>query len=243
MKAINLSHFKRKLQDVSKGLFLDHGWVLPNGLKDKGLKNPFNFTRAEWQQAKRIGQDAKALKAMFAETWATSDNASSLQAALAERGYLLAKGDRRGVVAVDYRGEVYALSRWSGVKARDVKSRFGKEPDLPAVADVKANIASRITQQLKGYIVEVEGTFTKKSATLNLKRSQLKTRQIAERQRLREAHTSRWERETLERSARFRRGFAGLWDRFTGRHGETRRQNEREVLQRVHFMLDHIRRR
>jgi hypothetical protein len=43
---------------------------------------------------------------MFAEAWRASDNAESLKAALAEKGFYLARGDRRGVVALDHEGEV-----------------------------------------------------------------------------------------------------------------------------------------
>ena len=53
MKAVTLSHFKTKLRDVSRDLFLDHGWDLPDGLASYGNKNPLNFTLEEWQQAKR----------------------------------------------------------------------------------------------------------------------------------------------------------------------------------------------
>ena len=55
LKAINLPHFKTKLRDLSRDLFLDHGWELPDGLASYGNKNPLNFTLEEWQQAKRVG--------------------------------------------------------------------------------------------------------------------------------------------------------------------------------------------
>ncbi len=32
-KAINMAHFKYKLQEIAKGLFLQHGWKLPDGFK------------------------------------------------------------------------------------------------------------------------------------------------------------------------------------------------------------------
>jgi hypothetical protein len=38
LKAINLPHFKNKLRDMSKELFLDHGWELPKGLQSYGAK-------------------------------------------------------------------------------------------------------------------------------------------------------------------------------------------------------------
>lgn len=57
MKAIHLPHFKHKLQDVSRQLYREHGWAMPRGLADSKERNPLNFTRAEWEQAKRARQD------------------------------------------------------------------------------------------------------------------------------------------------------------------------------------------
>lgn len=35
MRAINLPHFKVKLRDVSRQLYLKHGWEMPRGLQDR----------------------------------------------------------------------------------------------------------------------------------------------------------------------------------------------------------------
>lgn len=53
LTAINLPHFKNRLTALSKELYLDHGWRLPDGLKTLGGKNPLNFTLEEWQQARQ----------------------------------------------------------------------------------------------------------------------------------------------------------------------------------------------
>jgi len=104
MKAINLPHYKLKLNDISKQLYLEHGWNLPQGFIDKKYRNPLNFTREEWQQAKRTQDDPRMLKQLFKQAWQNSDNQQSLQSALKEYGFWLARGDRRGFVAVDYKG-------------------------------------------------------------------------------------------------------------------------------------------
>lgn len=54
MKAVQFSHSKRKMQDISRELYLEHGWKMPRGLAVSGERDPRNFTLAEWQQAKRI---------------------------------------------------------------------------------------------------------------------------------------------------------------------------------------------
>jgi hypothetical protein len=62
MWAINLNHYKIKLRDVSRQLYLEHGWNMPRGLEDRILRDPLTFTRKEWRQAQRAGLDAKELR-------------------------------------------------------------------------------------------------------------------------------------------------------------------------------------
>ena len=98
MTVINLPHFKRKLRDVSRELYIEHGWKIPLGLVDSRQRDSLNFTRSEWQQAKRARQDPKALKSLFQEFRAISDSRAAFAKALEERGYILARGDRHGFV-------------------------------------------------------------------------------------------------------------------------------------------------
>src|SRR5690606_29420882 len=106
LKAINMAHFKNKLFAVAKELFLHHKWRLPNGFIRKEDSSPTNYTLHEWQQAERLKDDPVKLKTFFQQCWNGSDNKQSFAGALQERGYYLAKGDRRGYVAVDFEGEV-----------------------------------------------------------------------------------------------------------------------------------------
>ena len=135
MTARNLPFYKQRLTELSRELYLEHGWDMPRGLLDRALRNPLNFSRAEWQQAKRAQIDPRLIKAGFQEAWSRSDNAEALQSALEEKGYFLARGDQRGVVALDWRGEAYARSRYCGVKAKDVTGRLGDAAPLPSVTE------------------------------------------------------------------------------------------------------------
>lgn len=121
IRAINLPHYKIKLRDVSRALYLEHGWDMPRGLQDRRLRDPLNFTREEWQQAKRVGLDPREVKTVLRQCWENSDNRASLEQALKERGFLMARGDRRGFVTLDYRGEVYSLSRYADVKSKELE--------------------------------------------------------------------------------------------------------------------------
>ncbi|MCK5622916.1 MAG: relaxase/mobilization nuclease domain-containing protein, partial [Alphaproteobacteria bacterium] len=159
MKAINLPHFKLKLRDISRQLYLENGWKMPLGLIDSRERDPTNFTRAEWQQAKRAGLDPKALKGMFQECWAASDSRKAFAKALEARGLYLARGDRRGFVALDFRGEVYAIAKYTGVRTKDVKAKLGDPQSLPSLSEAKATIAGRMTGTVKRYIKEAETAF------------------------------------------------------------------------------------
>ena len=156
MKAINLPHTKNKLMEVSKRLYIEHGWKLPDGLRNKDLRNPLNYTREEWQQAKRIGIDPKALKAVFQECWNISDSKKAFAHALSEHGLVLAKGDRRGFVAVDYRGKVYAIARYVGIKTKEVRAKLGDFDGLPTVDQARADISNKMSRHLKTFITETD---------------------------------------------------------------------------------------
>lgn len=97
IKAINLPHFKNKLRDLSRDLYLDYGWTLPDGLATYGNKSPLNFTLEEWQQAKRQNLDPREIKQAFQQAWACCDSQIGFKNALEDRGYFLARGDREGL--------------------------------------------------------------------------------------------------------------------------------------------------
>ena len=120
MKAINLPHFKLKLRDISRELYLEHGWQMPRGLVNSEERNPLNFTQAEWQQAKRIKQDPRAIKEAFQDCWAMSDSRAAFAGALEERGYYLAKAT--SVVLLRLTGVVKPTPFPAGSASRRKKS-------------------------------------------------------------------------------------------------------------------------
>lgn len=233
MKAINLPHYKLKLRDVSRELYLEHGWQMPRGLANSKERDPRNFTREEWQQAKRGGHDPKLLKEMFRDCWAISDSKAAFAQALKARGYTLARGDRRGYVAVDFRGEVYAIAKWTDLKTKDVRARLGDGQDLPSVEQAKEEHRDRMTAMLREHIARASAALKKQEAVLAFQRSQIVARQRQERAALEERQQKRGVKETADRAARLSRGVRGLWDRITGKHQRTAKQNELEAWQSV----------
>ena len=229
MRAINLPHFKVKLRDVSRRLYIEHGWRMPAGLIDSAERDPLNFSRAEWQQARRTKQDARALKALFQECWAASDSAAGFMHALDSRGLMLARGDRRGVVAVDFRGEVYAVARWAGIPTKAVRARFGDGAILSPVAEVRAQMATRLDEKLTGFADEATREFDEAAVRIEVKRRTMVVSQRGERRDLADAQARRSVEEARTRSQRLRKGLLGIWDRVVGRHAKLRRQNEIEI--------------
>ena len=203
---------------------------MPHGLVDSQERDPKNFTRAEWQQAKRAGRDPRSLKAMFQDCWAVSDSKAAFANALSSRGYYLAQGDRRGFVAVDVHGEIYAIAKWTGLRTKEVAARLGKPEDLPTVAETKERIAGMMTDVLQRHIGETESEFSARAQSLKVRKTKLSEAHRNARQDLKEKQDTRWIAETKERSQRLRHGLGGLWDRLTGRYAKVRKQNEHETL-------------
>ena len=148
LKAVQLSHYKLKLMDISRQLYIEYGWDMPKGMTNAQECNPKNFTHQQWQQAKRIGKDPRTIKKVFQECWAISDSKAAFANALKSRGYTLAKGDRRGFVALDHRCEIFSVAKWSGVKVKEVKKKLGNTDTLSTVSDTKIQIAKDMSKRL-----------------------------------------------------------------------------------------------
>lgn len=230
MKAINLPFFKLKLKELSKEFFLENGWELPEGHKANGWRSPLNFSLAEWQQAKRQGIDPREVKAIFQQAWQRSDNLASFRNALEEHGYFIAKGDRRGFVALDLNGEVYSLTRFSGVKTKELESRLGTGQDLPGVSQVKEDLNKRVSKKLRAHIAEAKQNQQNEMKPLVAGARRMALGHRAERQDLQQKQDKRWQQENKTRASRFKRGLGAVLDVLTGRLFTLRRQNEKEAF-------------
>jgi hypothetical protein len=229
MKAINLPHYKRKLNDVSKQLYLQYGWDLPKGFINQQYRDPMSFNLAQWQQAKRVQEDPRLLKQFFKQAWESSDDRQSFVQALKEHGFVLAKGDRRGFVALDYKGEVYSLSRWIDVKSKDLQSRLGKPENLPSVDLAKADISQKMTDRLKNHIESVQAKTNKAYEPIKRATLSMRDRHRSAREKLYITQKERWQQEEKERTKRLPHGLKGIWQRVTGQYQKIRKQNESET--------------
>lgn len=231
MKAVQLSHSKRKLREVSRELFREHGWEMPKGLIERDARDTKNFSLAEWQQARRVGKDPRQIKAAIQDAWTISDTRGALEAALDERGFVLARGDRRGFVVLDRDGEIYSLPKWAGLKTKDVRARLGTEKALLSVAEARGRIAKAMTPAVQRLEAERRRMAKVRNRQLELERQRLAKTQRDERKRFELALQARALREAKQRQNRYRKGFAGLWDILRGESARIRQQNELEAWQ------------
>jgi relaxase-like protein len=231
MKAINLPYYKNKLMEISKQLYLEQGWKLPRGLIDREHSNPLNFTRAQWEQAKRLDDDPRVIKAALKECWAVSDSKIAFESTLKQHGYYLAKGDRRGFVAVDWRGQIFSVSKWLDVKTKALKERLGDPAQLPSVAETITKTDKQLVERMKGFTADIKQNTRARMEPLLEQKSRMKARHRAERQNLGETQKQRWEQESENRQVRLNKGLRGLWNHLTGQHGRIKNQNEQEAWQ------------
>ena len=243
-KAVPLPFFKSRLMEVARELYLDHGWQMPAGLQ--GREPQANaYELPEYQQAKRTAQDPAKLKATFKEAWARSDSKASFEAALLEQKLALAKGDRRGFVAVDAQGEIYSLSRWCGVKTKELTARLGKPDMLPNVAAaqerLQAHEAARAREQTQSRASELKKSDRQKSERqkealkrLTDNRDHMIERHRQARRELVAMQRQRNIEESAARQARFARGLSGLWQWVSGARSRIAAQNEAEAIAARH---------
>ncbi len=229
MTAKQMSFFKTKLMSVSRDLYLEHGWKMPRGLENAAERNPTNFTLAEWQQAKRQGMDPRWLKTTLQDCWKRSDNQASFEGALQDRGFFLAKGDKRGFVILDHQGEVYSLPKMLDLKTKEVRDRLGDGGKLKSVDETKAVIGERMTPAIRRHVDESRQEFQRRSTLFAQKKAEMTEEHRKARADAEGRQAVQWEAETKERAARLPTGLRGLWHRITGQYQEARRSNELEA--------------
>lgn len=229
MTAKNLPHYKRKLQDVARELYHEQNWKMPAGLARSGQSDPRNFTLEQWQQAKRMGKNARDLKAELQDAWAISDNATTFGHALSERGFMLAKGDRRGHVAVSHDGEVLSIARYVGKKAKEVRAKLGEPENLPSVDDATAQMARDMRGAFVRHTQEAKTARDKAMEGLDRERQAIAMQHRAERKKLDDGQQARQLVEIKARSAKLNTGLKGIWQRLSGQRAAIQKQNERDA--------------
>jgi len=233
MKAVNLPYYKERLNTLAKELYLEHGWELPAGMRDRSRSDQRNFTLDDWQQANRSGKDPRNIKDTFQLAWnaceKSPDPAQAFAMMLKQTGYYLGQGRRRNFIAVNQNGEVYSVARQLNLKAKDLRMRFGPSESLPTVEVIKARLANEHSLHRNNLEDVVRKEHEKREQAFKQERTTLVAQQRIEREALLVFQQERKIHELRIREARFRKGIKGLWDRITGEHAKTVRLNELEA--------------
>ena len=141
MCAISDSHNYRKHEEVARELERQFGHVRVQGAHAErdGVARPERTpATADFQQAARSGRALDQAREDITAAWSQSDSGEGFRAALAERGYVLARGDRRDHVVVDAAGEVHSVARRiRGARAQDVRSRLADVRGLPSIEEAQ----------------------------------------------------------------------------------------------------------
>lgn len=81
-----MSNFKRKLNELSKALYYEHGLEPPRGFIDRKQRDPNNYDRNIWMQANRLKEDPRNLKAIIRTTLQHSLDRKTFEAKLKDHG-------------------------------------------------------------------------------------------------------------------------------------------------------------
>jgi Relaxase/Mobilisation nuclease domain len=124
MKAIDPGLYKNKLKAISRELEVKFGLTIVRNERDPEQKTRAP-SRNEFEQSRRLDTDLIAIRETIRDCWDRSDNGRAFEAALEEKGLILARGDRRDFVIVDHEGGIQSLSkRITGATAAQTRTRM-----------------------------------------------------------------------------------------------------------------------
>jgi hypothetical protein len=149
MRSVSDSHNYRKHEEVARDLERRFGHDRVQGAhhEREGVERPDRTpSRAELQQQERTGITGKRVKEEVTAAFRASDGPEAFRAALQEKGYTLAHGDRRDYVILDQNGGIHSLARRiDGMKAgelREFMSALNPESVL-SIEEARELIAER----------------------------------------------------------------------------------------------------
>ncbi|EGE59912.1 Relaxase/mobilization nuclease family protein [Rhizobium etli CNPAF512] len=268
MRAVQLSHDRQKLRKLAQELAHEFGLKLPDGLaqdRDDDQKRKRDVNLAEKAQAEETGITPAERRTEITDAFRRSDSAEAFRAALKEKGYVLAQGDKRSYVVVDRFGKVHSLARQiDGIKTKELKDKLASIPpeQLPSVEEAAAAIRQkgaerrervdlRVSRRMAELSEKLAASQTGRRRKLDLRKQEIATVHAAERMSLHAMHKS----EAGAPFARVAGAIFALFDRVPGLRSviaplrrnpkinpAERHRIEREALERRHqreqFLLE-----
>ena len=168
MKSVSDSHNYRKHEEVARDLErrFGHDRVQGAHAERDGIERPERTpSRAELRQEERTGIKGKDVRADVTAAFRASDNAEAFRSALEDKGYLLAKGDRRDFVVVDRAGGIHSLARRiEGMRAAELRAFMAPidRESLPTTEQAREIMEDR--KQLRWEIhqeAKIEGAYAR----------------------------------------------------------------------------------
>jgi hypothetical protein len=157
MRAVPDSHNYRKHEEVGRELERRFGHPRVQGAHAErdGVERPDRSpSRSELRQEQRTGIKGKLVKEEVTALFRASDGPEAFKAALQDKGYIIAPGDRRDFVIVDCKGGIHSLARRiDGVKAAALREFMAPldRATLPTIEQAKqiADERERRAQEAK----------------------------------------------------------------------------------------------
>jgi hypothetical protein len=207
MRAVQLSHDRQKLRSLARELAHEFGLPLPEGLaRDAGQdrQRKKDMTLQEKAQAEATGIGPRERRAEITDAFRRSDSATAFRAALKEKGYVLARGDKRGFVVVDRFGKVHSLARQiDGVRTRELEDKLAPlaSEAIPSVdgareavqqdaSDSETLVDARVTSRMAEYSGKLDARQAERRKRLDLRKQEMLIVQSGERMALHAAHKS-----------------------------------------------------
>ncbi len=157
MRSVSDSHNYRKHEEVARELERRFGHDRVQGAHHErdGVQRPNRTpSRAELRQEERTGIKGKLVKQEVTGLFRASDGPEAFRAALEDKGYIIAPGDRRDFVIVDRKGGIHSLARRiDGLRAAALREFMGPldRTTLPSIEQAKqiADERERRAQEAK----------------------------------------------------------------------------------------------
>ena len=111
---------------------------------------------------------------------------------------------------MDHGGEVFSVSKWAGIKTKEVRTRLTDEKNLPSVEEARIRIAKDMTARLDTLSQEQMTVFAARRAELEEKRQALVCQYQVERQKLIETQQSYLQEQTTGMAEQFQQRHARL---------------------------------
>ena len=181
-KAVHLPFFKDTMMMVTREFAREHGQELPKGYEQHRDGKSKQLSLYEMHQQRAGGLSIEAHMEQVTDAWRMSDSPKAFVQALADRGYILAKG-KRPYVLVDLYGHMNALPRLiddKTVRTKDIRAFLEADfppENLPTVEDAKKLAAAHSNALEADHDQE-----QKAEAIAHLKKAQNQRRQKVEQQ-------------------------------------------------------------